>query len=117
MWVILFLGFVSAKVPTKLITKSNEIVTSRDYKLFVDKMVVRNKKETNFCKKHAKPHHGKMVVAWEVDDQGHPNKFTRGSDTVQNDKVYHCLIHKIENWKFPKPPRDRALDVEYEFEF
>lgn len=94
-----------------------EMMTEEDYKSYVSDVVYKNKKDVDACKKKTKPQNGKMTLVWVIDQKGKPNDFLRGPDTVENGDLYHCLVKKMEKWKFKKPPMDSRIDVQHTFSF
>lgn len=96
---------------------SSAFVTTQQYRTDVEQAVLLHSKDVRACKKRAKPKKGRLVIAWEMDERGKARNFTKGEDTVENEKLYHCLIKKMVKWKFSAPPNNRPLDVEHLFVF
>jgi hypothetical protein len=97
--------------------KKQATITNQQYKTEVNAVIFKNRKDTKQCKTETKPKKGRMLVTWEISAEGKAQGFSKGEDTVENEKLYHCLIKKIESWKFGKPPYDRAMDIEHLFVF
>lgn len=95
--------------------------TPQSYKLGIGDIVKKNQKKISVCAKQAskkdKKIKGRMTLSWLVDEKGKASDFSRNEDTIDNSELYHCLEKEISSWKFPRPPEDRAIDVEYEFLF
>ena len=94
-----------------------KLVTNRDYRTKVDQVIDKNKKDVKACQKEIKPKKGRMLITWEISEKGQAQSFSKGDDTLNNERLYHCIIHKIENWKFTPPPYERAMDIEHMFSF
>lgn len=89
------------------------ILTASQYHAYVQELGSKKIKDAINCKKKTKAKGGRIVFTWEVDELGKPRNFSRGEDTIDNQDFYHCVIKKIENWKFKVPPRERAIDVQH----
>lgn len=92
-----------------------KLVTNREYRTTVDNVIAKNRNDAKKCKAETKAKKGRMLITWEIDEKGQARSFSKGEDTIENEKLYHCLIHKIEKWKFGAPPYERAMDIEHLF--
>lgn len=112
-------GFAKPKVAAKPIPEKIESVD--EYKTYLEEFVVLHRRDVKGCeiqqRMKSKKLDGKMVVYWEVSEDGVASDFSRGKDTLDNNDLYHCLEKKIMAWKFPKPPLDRPIELEHEFSF
>jgi hypothetical protein len=107
-----------AKGTTKVKAQvENKIITTQEYRSDVVKKILNHQKEIKECKKKTKPGKGRVVIAWDIDPSGVPRDFTKGEDTLGNEKTYHCLIKKIEKWRFSPTPDERTMGFEYLFVF
>ena len=96
---------------------AKKIETVDEYRVHLKKTM--DKKKTSLKKKCVKDKKtkGKMVLLWEVDENGKAADFSRGKDTVDNSDIYHCYEKEISKMKFEKPPQDQVVEIEYEFSF
>lgn len=115
LWVFSFTLVFSFQVLAK--KEKSKFLTVSEYQVEVENRILSARDSIAKCKKQSKPKRGKIVIAWEVDEKGKARNFTKGEDTVENEKLYHCIIKKIEKLKFSIPPLERALDVEHSFLF
>lgn len=102
---------------TPLLAKKNKkIETVEEYKNHVQDFVINKRKTLKSCEKGLKLK-GRMVVYWEIGDDGKATDFSRGKDTIENDEVYHCFEKAISSWKFGSPPEGKVVEIEHEFYF
>ncbi len=97
--------------------EADKIITINQYRTHLTSVVRKNSKDTKACKKEIKPKKGRMLIVWEMDEKGKARDFTRGEDIIQNEALFHCMVKKIEKWKFKAPPNDRPLDFKHLFVF
>ena len=110
-----------AKPKSKAKPVPEKIESADEYKAYLQEFVALHHRDVKGCeilerKKNTKLD-GKMVVNWEVGEDGVASDFSRGKDTLDNGDLYHCLEKKIMKWKFPKPPLDRPIELQHEFSF
>jgi len=60
---------------------------------------------------------GKVVLAWEINDQGVVAKSSIKSTQVNNENTEKCLTEKVKALSFPKAPTGTIADVQYPFVF
>ena len=95
--------------------KAPAVQSLQQYRTHVTEVVVKHVKDFRACKKSSNPNHGRMVIAWEMDETGKPRNFTRGEDTTESEPFFHCMSKKIQSWNFKAPPDGRPMDVEHLF--
>ena len=93
--------------------KEEPIITTAQYHAHIQQVASSRIKEVVACKKKTKAKGGRVVFTWEMDEMGKPRNFSRGEDTIDNQDFYHCVIKKIEGWKFKVPPHERPIDVQH----
>ena len=59
----------------------------------------------------------KIVVRFVIGDDGKVIQSEVKKSTLADPKVENCMLLKIRNWKFPKPPGGGIVDVTYPFVF
>lgn len=120
---ILFtLGFFLPMISIAKAKSVPEKIESVDeYRSYISEFVGLYKSDVKACeiqeRKKNKKLDGKMVMYWEVGEDGVASDFSRGKDTLDNGDLYHCLEKKMMAWKFPKPPLDRPIELQHEFSF
>lgn len=60
---------------------------------------------------------GKVVLAWEINDQGVVTKSWIKSTQLNNENTEKCLTEKVKALSFPKAPTTTIADVQYPFVF
>lgn len=112
-------GYGKTKSKAKPVPEKIESVD--EYKTYLREFVALHRRDMKGCeiqeRMKNKKLSGKMVMYWEVGEDGVASDFSRGKDTLDNNDLYHCLEKKIMAWKFPKPPLDRPIELEHEFSF
>ena len=59
----------------------------------------------------------KIVVRFVIGDDGKVIQSEVKKSTLADPKVESCMLLKIRNWKFPRPPGGGIVDVTYPFVF
>jgi len=112
-------SFAKPKSTAKPVPEKIESVD--EYKAYLREFVALHRRDIKGCELQERMKNkkldGRMVMYWEVGEDGVASDFSRGKDTLDNNDVYHCLEKKIMAWKFPKPPMDRPLELDHEFSF
>lgn len=98
-----------------------------DWRGSIDKEGVRrvvraNRPEISGCynrelNKGNKSFEGKVIVKWEIGEQGRVLKAEKVSSTLANDDVVNCLIARLKTWRFPEPPKNTIAVVTFPFTF
>jgi outer membrane biosynthesis protein TonB/pSer/pThr/pTyr-binding forkhead associated (FHA) protein len=60
---------------------------------------------------------GKVVITWEIGEQGRVLKAVTKSSTIGSPFVEDCIRLKIKSWKFPEPPPGTVGVVSFPFVF
>lgn len=62
---------------------------------------------------------GKVVIEFEVNDQGVLTKsaINEKKTTLKNEFLFECMQAKIKTWVFPAAPKGKALSVSYPYIF
>lgn len=60
---------------------------------------------------------GKVVIAWEIGEQGRVVSARIGRDELGNRAVGDCIVAKLKGWRFPEPPANQQVEVAYPFFF
>lgn len=58
---------------------------------------------------------GKVVVSWEIIEQGVARNVRIKSSTLGNSKVENCIAQRLASWSFPEPPKGTIAEVAYPF--
>jgi hypothetical protein len=96
---------------------AKKIETAEEYRTYVKSTVDKKKASIRKTCTKGKKIKGKMLLLWEVTEQGAVADFSRGRDTVDNMEIYHCYEKEISKIKFEKPPQDQVIEIEHEFLF
>ncbi|MES2857039.1 MAG: AgmX/PglI C-terminal domain-containing protein, partial [Bdellovibrionota bacterium] len=61
---------------------------------------------------------GKLVLSWEIGEQGRVLSTKVKSNELGNAAVAQCIMDRLKTWRFPDPPANQVVDVEaYPFFF
>lgn len=60
---------------------------------------------------------GKIVIKWEISDEGAVTKALVESSKMNNSTVENCILEKVKTLKFPKPPTGMTGEIRYPFSF
>lgn len=58
---------------------------------------------------------GKVVVSWEIVEQGVARNVRIKSSTLGNSRVESCIAQRLASWSFPEPPKGTIAEVAYPF--
>lgn len=61
--------------------------------------------------------YGKLVLEWDIEDEGRVSRVAVKSNALGNDSVAGCIMNRLKQWKFPDPPKDQIGRVVYPFVF
>lgn len=86
--------------------------------------VVKNTKKLAACydyelQKNPQTPEGKVVMAWDVDQEGHPQNILRDdtASTVKIETLTQCLTDEIREMNFPTPAKGDILHIKFPFVF
>jgi hypothetical protein len=60
---------------------------------------------------------GKIVLTWEIGEQGRVISASTKSNELGNKDVADCITEKLKTWRFPEPPANTTAEVSYPFLF
>jgi hypothetical protein len=61
---------------------------------------------------------GKLVLSWEIGEQGRVVSAKVRSNELGNAEVANCIMRNLKTWRFPEPPSNQVVEVEsYPFFF
>jgi len=61
--------------------------------------------------------YGKLVLEWDIEEQGRVSRCVVKSNALGNDSVAQCIASRLKTWKFPDPPANMVGRVSYPFVF
>lgn len=87
----------------------------------IRRVIQANKSAIRFCYDSAlqrdRDLFGKLVLEWDIAEQGRVTRAVVKSSTLNNNSVANCIIKKLKTWKFPEPPPNQVAVVSYPFVF
>ena len=60
---------------------------------------------------------GKIVIGWEIGEQGRVVSAKVNSNELGSAEVGQCIVDKLKTWRFPEPPSSQIVEVAYPFFF
>ncbi len=62
---------------------------------------------------------GKIVVHWEVDDQGAVKEVSllESKTTIKDSVMQTCITDMFKTWSFPPAPKGQVISIDYPFIF
>jgi hypothetical protein len=60
---------------------------------------------------------GKVVLNWDINDQGKAEKVEAKSTDLKNDETLECIKSKVAKQRFPAAPKGEIANVGYPFQF
>lgn len=60
---------------------------------------------------------GKLVISWEIGEQGRVVSAHVKSNELGNREVGDCVVDRLKGWRFPEPPSNQVVEVSYPFFF
>ena len=60
---------------------------------------------------------GKVVVEWDISQDGSVSKAGIKSSTLKDEVVENCIVDKIKSLKYPVPPNGNTANISYPFSF
>lgn len=60
---------------------------------------------------------GKLVLSWEIGEQGRVLGTRVKSNELGNRAVPTCILRMLKTWRFPEPPSNQVVEVAYPFFF
>ena len=60
---------------------------------------------------------GKLVLQWNIVEQGRVREAKVISNSIRSQKMANCIIAKLKTWRFPEPPKNVEGQVTYPFTF
>lgn len=60
---------------------------------------------------------GKIVLTWEIGEQGRVISAHVKSNEIGNDRLASCVVESLKTWRFPTPPANQIAEVSFPFVF
>jgi pSer/pThr/pTyr-binding forkhead associated (FHA) protein/outer membrane biosynthesis protein TonB len=60
---------------------------------------------------------GKLVLSWVIGPHGVVLSAKVRSDGLGNSEVSDCILSRLKTWRFPEPPNNQEVEVDYPFMF
>jgi hypothetical protein len=87
----------------------------------IRRVILAHKAEIRFCYDKELQKHpdlaGKVVIGWNIGEDGRVSKAGVASDSLGNSEVANCIVNKLKTWGFPPAPPDVEAHVSYPFVF
>ena len=60
---------------------------------------------------------GKIILEWDIGEQGRVVGTRKGKMEPGFDRVAECILDRLRTWRFPEPPANQAVTVQFPFVF
>ena len=87
----------------------------------IRRVILKNKGAVKSCYNQElnrnKDAFGKLVLQWNIVEQGRVREAKVVSNSVGSQRMANCIIAKLKTWRFPEPPKNVEGQVTYPFTF
>ena len=87
----------------------------------IRRVILKNKRAIKNCYDRElnknKDLYGKLVLRWNIVEQGRVTQAKVVNSSLGNRNVAKCIITRLKTWRFPEPPPDTEGQVTYPFVF